>query len=680
MAIESFDDFRATEVLDQYADQKPFQFRDDPNNAEKTLEWLNLNFDACYRMAYSRMITYRRYHALFKGIHWRFMDVRRPDRDVDYVEKRPRQVVNFVFDTVNAKCAQMARLKSNITVIPKHDEQDDINDAECAKMLLDSRAEAIELNRQNNLMDKVKFIFGDAFMWGVWNPDAGDEMKPGVRIGDVDCFVCGPDRVFPERFKKKWPGEGAFSEQVNHVDYVEWYDIHELKAMYPKHASKIQENQREYYDFDVNEIVTPKNQVMVRCFYHRKTPFLPKGVYIKYTDDVILEWLDYPYDEDGLPFVHDGDIEMYNELWCRSYIAQIEQQQRMYNNVQSGIARDFGVGSAPKWVMPKGSAKISSLNNDFTVIEFTGPVAPQLVNNNPISPKAFEVQDRIEKKIYQFSKIYDISRGEVPSGVTANAALRFLDEQESQQILPEEVKRKRRVVNIYKMMLRRMQQFYDKGDGRIARILGPNNEFLMESFESADINNAWDIKLENGPELPDTKVGKIAAIIDLNGTTQNDPIFRREEVIKMLDLGLDEAFKDGASVAVDAAKTLLSMILKGRPVPEPQVYDKHIVHYMIFDRFLQSTTFKSSIKQKTKDIILQRILTMETLMYDLATKNKKFLMELMELDNYPMLYTTPLPLNQLAANMMMAEQPMEPVDPGANTEEVKTINKPPSGE
>lgn len=693
MAIETFDDFRSTEFAEQGTNQKPFQFRDDPSDDEKTLKWLTTNFDTMTRMAESRMITYRRYHALYKGIHWRYQDTRRTDKDLDYTKRKPRQVVNFIYDMVDARCAQSARFKSSIQVVPVHDEQDDINDAEYAKMAYDCRAEDIDLNILHQVMDQVKFTFGNAFMWVVWNPDIGQDApsiqklnekykgkempkeleaflkKNNTKIGDVDCFVTGPDVVFPELFKKNW-------KEVNHVDLVDWVNIEELKAEYPKKADEIKENRRQYYDFDICEISTPSNYCMVRYFFHKKTKHLPNGAYIKYTDDVILERGDYPYDEDDLPFIPDSDIDVYKELWGRSFISQIEQLQRMYNNIQSGIARDFGVGSAPKWMMPKGSASVSSLNNDFTIVEFSGPVPPTLVNHNPISPKAFEVQDRVENKIAAFSRIYDISRGQVPTGVTANAALRFLDEQESQRGLPQEVKRKRRVLAVAKKMLKRMQQFYLPFDGRTVRMLGPNNEFLSESFENANLNNVYDIKLENSPDLPDTKVGKIAAIIDLNSTTQNDPIFRREEVIQMLDLGLDDAFKSGATVAVNAAKTILSMILKGKPVPEPQTYDKHLVHYFVFDKFMQSTTYKTSVDEKTKLIIKQRMMTIEMMMFDLATKNVKFLRELMEVDSYPMFYTLPAPLYQvLLSQQAPPPTPSELTPTGAQTGNIKSLTK-----
>ena len=208
------------------------------------------------------------------------------------------------------------------------------------------------------------------------------------------------------------------------------------------------------------EVTYPKRKVMVRTFYHRKTKYLPDGAYIKYTDDVILENEAYPYDDGELPIVWDGDINVYGELWPRSFIGNIEQMQRYYNNIQSAQARDFGLGSAPKWVAPKGACEVHQYNNEFTIMEFRGPTPPQLVRNNPVSDQGFTIQDRLEKKISQQSKVYDITRGEVPQGVTANSALRFLDEQESQRTMPDEVKRKIRVLRVYRLMLMRMAQFY----------------------------------------------------------------------------------------------------------------------------------------------------------------------------------------------------------------------------
>ena len=689
--IETFDDFESSEHIDSYNDLRPFQFRE-KKDEESTHDWLRENFENKLRRAQSRLETYRRYQSYYKGIFWRDFNNRRHYDNEQYgMERRkPKQSVNFVFDTLQDRVAQMDRMGISVSLIPSHDEQSDINNAKACKMLLKSRAEEINIQRLHNQADKTKFNFGHQFMFVEWDKSAGPlapkykkfkekgvkipkfgkdgkrikgkYIKGDIHIGDVTVKVVGPDRVFPEAGIKHW-------DEVNELDKVDFINKWELKAEYPAHAEKIEENKSDYYGINYDERVEDEQKICVRTFFHKKTKWLPQGAMIKYTDDVILDWQDYPYDEDCLPCVPDTDIDIHEELWGRSFISNIERLQLMYNNTQSTQAADYSIGGRPKWMMPKGSTKIASLNNEFTIVEYTGPVAPKLETPRATNPQSFDFQDRIEKKITRLSRTSDISRGEPPAGVTANSALRFLDEQESRMVAPMEKKRKKRVVSVYKMMLTRMQQYYKPADGRMVRILGENNTYMIKSFEKADFNRIYDIKIENSSALPDSKTGKISTIVDLNIATQTDPVFRKEEVIQMLDLGLDHAFVDGATVAVTAAKTVVEAMLDGESVPEPQKYDNFMVYYSVFDKTMQSFVFRAKVDPVVQETFKMYLTVLEGMMWQRAKKNAQFAQNLMTLDNYPMFFTPEEPLSVLIQKHMMPMQ-ATPDKGGADTTKI----------
>jgi hypothetical protein len=674
---ESFDDFSDSERMVEKTEQAPFQFREDKSD-EGTLIWLNNNFDSMEIASESRMRTYRRYLAMYKGLHWNSGDTRDTLRDEEYTDRNPKHSVNFVYEFTEAKVAQNARMKSHVAAIPNNDEQPDYNNAKLCKLLIDAKRYELQIDDIFQKNDRVSFNMGHSFIYIPWDPECGEvapsykalEKKYGkgkvpkpsgsgklapVKVGDVKVKVVGPDKVFPELFKQSW-------DELDHLDYIEWDYIEKVKADYPKKAKDIQENSRKMFDYNTSELGYPKDQVMVRYFFHKPTKYLPEGILIKYTDDVILEKGPFPYEDGELPFVPQTDIDVYGELWGRSYISNIEQMQRMYNNIQSGIARDFSIGSAPKWMMPKGACDIHSLNNDFTIVEYTGPVAPQIVTPSATSARNFEFQDLLEKKMSSLSTVYDISRGEVPSGVTANSALRFLDEQESQRIIVQEQKRKRTVLAVYRMMLSRMKQYYTAADGRTVRILGQNNEYLIKSMQKADFTKIYDVELQNTSALPDTKAGKISAIIDLNMATQTDPIFKKAEVIEMLELGTSDYFQDKSTISVNAARTNLQRILDSEEYVEPKPYEDLLVHYSIFDKALQEDTFKNKTDLKVKENLAKYVLVLEGLMYDRATKNQKFLLQMMELDNYPMFFQPEAPLQMLMGNFQPPQMAEEGLD------------------
>ena len=563
--------------------------------------------------------------------------------------------------------------------------------------MVNARGDEIGMHKKQDDADAVKFTFGHSFIHVYWDKEAGPihpsyrklkdsgkdipiiDKKTGkpikgkkiqspVKVGDVNVEVLGPDRVFPEIGPKSW-------EKVNEVDIIEWKNKWELKAEYPKVADSITEEKGNYLGYELNDFQNPDDMIMVKTFYHKKTKWLPKGAKIIWIDDVILSEEDYPFDEECLPLIPDTDIDIYGELWGRSFISNIEQQQRMYNNIESGQARDYGIGSAPKWLVPYNSTKVSSLNNEFTMVEYKGAIAPKLATSNPTNSQGFEFKDRLERRMGKFARVYDISRGEVPQGITANSALRFLDEQESQVIFPMQEKRKKRIVETQKMVLRRMQQFYKESEDRMIRTIGKNNEFMIESFKGADFSKIYDIRIQNQSALPDTKSGKINSIVDLNMSTQTDPIFRKEEIVNMLDLGLDEAFVDGATVAVTAAKTVVQSMLEGKPVPEPSVCDNFLVYYAVIDKTIQSFAFRKRAKDSTKKAFELYLTVLEGLMYERAMKNAKFTSELLLLNNYPMYFNVPEPLTIVAqkhAGGLQAEQPdVSSKNSGADTSKIK---------
>lgn len=689
--IDTFDDFLSTERTMDIEDQPPFQFRKEKDEAG-TLEWLKTNFDTNEKLAHSRRLTYRRFQALYKNVQWKNFDARDSLRDQENLNRRPKHSVNFVREMTDSRVAQNSRMKHSLAFIPTHDEQSDVNNAKLCKLMYDAYAEENGLEHTHTEQDRVTFLFGHSIMYICWDEDAGpyspvyEELKRtypegipkeikkklgkegGIHIGDAKTQVLGPDRWYPERNKLKW-------KELDHLEIIDYCDIEELKAKYPKRASKIMENEREIYNFDTTELIRPKTTIVVRTFWHKPTKYFPEGAKIVYTDDVILEWTDFPYDHGQLPAVPDVDVEVYGEFWGRSFLQDIEQMQRFYNAMQSAQARDFSWASAPKWMMPKGSANVHSLGNDISVVEFSGPIAPVLVTPNFTPPASMELQDRLEKKISQHSKVYEISRGEVPSGVTANSALRFLDEQESQVIQPQEVKRKKRVIKVGRMLLELFKQYYKPGDGRTIRTLGAKNEYLIRSMEKADFSRIYDVRVQNTSALPDTKTGKIASIIDLNTATQTDPIFRKEEIVQMLDLGNDDYFKDRATVSVDSANTSFDAILEGEPVAPPKISDDLLVHYSVFDKGIQQFSFKEKVPEETQAIVEQHIKAIELLIWERARVNMKFCATVLELDNYPMFFKPSIPISKMMAMHQMDMQGGAPVEGGDPSTDADKMDK-----
>ena len=681
--------------------QPPFENFEGRDDEEKSLSWLISDIENKVESSRGKMNIWRRNFAMFKGIHYKTSETRDSDRDDTTSVRQPRMVMNFIQENVEAKVSQRARYNPGIALIPNNDEQRDRNNAKAAKMLADHRIEDVDFNSKLGWCDKLTFLMGTAYMYIGWDKDDGPlhpkylesgkksvkvldkdgkiigETDQEIHVGDVSMRYFRPDELFLQLGKRRF-------EDVNEFTILEFVDVNELKVDFPEVAHKIQQTRKPIFDYDSFTEKLIENYAMKCTYYHRPTKHFPAGCKIVFSEGTVLSRTEFPYKSSNeekirkLPIEIMTDIEVIGEILGRPFVNTIVQPQRHHNMITSAIARNHGVVSAPKWMMPKGCCSINQLDNDITVVQYTGPVAPKLVQMNPTGGELFTYQDKLENYIQKFSKIYPVSQGEVPAGITAAAALRFLDEQESQRESFALKKRNRFIRNIYKQVLERMNQYYDPSDGRMAKILGKDNEYMVKTFKDENFDFNCSVVIQNTSGLPDSKAGKIQAIVDLNQVTQNDPIFKKEEIIQMLDLGADETFKDQASTSLKAANSVLDDILDGKTnISEPQVYDDHLIHYSVFMRALQSRTFKEKTPSNIQNILIERIRTIEGLMWERANKNQLFAQKVQMLDNFPVFFSVPnFQAMQATQMMMQAEDQMKAqlaTDEMSKTQETNTV-------
>ena len=279
---------------------------------DEKLQWLVTDIKVKFNSASSRIEMYKKYEALFKGIHYKSMDYRRNENDDSYSgTKQPRMAVNFCQEMVEAKVAQRSRFKPAIAVIPSNDELPDINNSKTVKMLLDNRAQEIDLEKVFADGDRMNFLRGESFTFVTWDKDAGhvhpkykeitskgmevpvlDDLgnptgeyyKDDIMVGDVKVEILGPERVFLEQNKSKW-------EDVTNITVVDWVHVDDLKAEYPEFSDLIKEEEDDvFYESADYGIKKRKNHVAVYTFYHKKTePFIRKLIEIDVIDTILQD-------------------------------------------------------------------------------------------------------------------------------------------------------------------------------------------------------------------------------------------------------------------------------------------------------------------------------------------------------------------------------------------------------
>lgn len=654
MIRDFFEDY-FSDMESDVTNDTTFPFIDYKDN-EIALQWLNKDIQDKASRNQSRLQRIRQIESYFKGINYRSpTDRNGKDNILGTNNNKPRDAkifVNFVNEMVEAKVAQRSRFKPAIAVLPGKDEVTDKNNAQTCKQVLDCKGQDLDFEKLFSDGDKIQFLRGESYTWVLWDKLAGglvDEFKElsdqGIKVpgktdpmkGDLRTFVLGPDRCFPQVNKTTW-------DEVDDISLISWIHQDELKALYPKLKDKIFPTDISPYYWDATDMTKKrmKNYCMVVEYFHKGTRFLPQGRYVKYITSVVLqsEPLSECYSHLKLPVVFDTDIDIDGELHGRPFTDNITRLQSLHNMVMASTAKGFAISSNPKWVAPAGSVAVNKVTNEYGLMEYKGAVPPQLVTYSGINPQAFEIADRTEKHIEKQSSVYGISRGEPPKGIKAAVALQFLDEQELQRESRGMAKRQRRILDVYRLCLYTMAQYYTPDDGRIFQMLGSDNSYLATTFNVKDIKN-YEIRLQNSSSLPDSKTGKIAAILDINQATANDPYFGREEISTMLDMGNDQRFRDKLAVSVKAADSIIQKIMMGVKGKDPQEWDDFIVQYPIFLRAIQERDYKDS-EQEIVDELKAYITTMEYMMFTKSQLNPVFAQKIQSFYMFPVFYKVPI--------------------------------------
>lgn len=662
--LPSFDDIDDEVSQGPNSSYTPFQFREEKESDEKTLEWLNQNFDEQYQNSKDRLMTYRRLANRYKNEVTNKGLARDSRRDSGDSIDKPSVRTNFFVEYLDQKVAQVSKQKLNPTFIPLNaTEQDDINNADACEALVKFRMKELKFEGLMREQDRKTFKYGHSFARIYWDKCAGPVSKKfkkaekehgevpvldkddkpvkgekfnkyDAKIGDVGVEIVDTDCVFPERKKKKWVN-------VDYVDYVEFVNISELAAEFPK--AKISKEQYFWLDVD-NKGYNQDDTVLKHTFYHRPTKFLPNGEIVIYIEACLLERITDAKEikkhmaDDQLPFVPDTDIDVDDEFWARPFLVNIEQANNMYDLVQSGMARNLGVASAPKLLIAEGSVNLKQADNKYGVMQWRGPNKPEWMQHNYVNRGEFEIQDRLEKRMDKAAKVYDISKGQIPVGVTATSALRLLDDQEIQANSEALSKRRDRVKAIIWKITMLMDENYEQDDERMTYVLGENNEYLIDSYAKHDFSKLYSVDIEYVSALSDTRSGRISDIIDLNAANQKEPTFGRKEIIKLLDLGLEKAFVEEISYATVTSKTILEQLKQGKKAMPPEHTDDLIEMYTIFSRYVESLGYKTKISKATRETVKQYITGLEYLMDEQAKRNMLFAAEVRKFIKFPMFY------------------------------------------
>ena len=688
--IDLFDEISDYELTEKL---KPFYKVYNKGNDKEILHWLNQVATALIHNAKTRTLTQRMNLTAYRGLSLNRWERNRDVNSIRRIQRLNKFIVNHLRDLTEMKVSQMTRLKPAVEVLPSNDEYEDKASARVVGLLIKHLFYINNLDFTIQQMHRHARIFGESFLFIDYDPEKGDldpayvearnngikeiqlpdgtiyDTSKPLKTGDITYDIELPWRVLLQR-----------KQSIEDVDYnirICIEEVEKLKDKYPDKAKLIKtDDNLRIFDMETIEDRFLEDHTVVYKFYHRTTEELEhKNVYIEFTKDCILNREENKFSHDKLNFVRLTDQDVPSVLNGVSAYESILPLQKMYDNISTLIAKNIYLTAHAKWLMPKGACKIEQLGNDNTIVQYQGPVPPQLaqVASNPSEVYAF--REQIKQDMQTVYGNHGISRGEVPKGITAASALQFLNELENERNSTDISKHSFLVLDIAKMSVAIAGDYYDVDDGRMLRIVGDSNKHLIKHFDVANLNKDYDIRFDNSTGLPETKSAKIQRIMD---TMQRNPnLFSPERWEELLDLGSSERMIKLSTDAIQAADSENEDILAGEPVGMPEDWEDHIAHWESHVRAMQSRSFKEEASLEVKASMKQHLHITEQLMIEKMKNNPLFQAKLATLKLFPIFYhgddTAPFSAEHQQAMVQGESNRGEPISgmiPGEDKEDI----------
>lgn len=557
---------------------------------------------------------------------------------------RSRPIINRIRPIVRTELAKLTAQKPTATIVPATGEDRDMMAAQAGEQIWES------IYRSK----KIKSVFGQTALWMLtcgtgfmkvyWDPNKKD--KDGNQ-GDF-CY----ENVTP--FHLFVPDMMAVDiEEQPYVIHIQTKSPEWVKMHYPD--IKAEPNVMEANDVLNDSFLQlvgagdfRKNAIL--CYEVWVKPghveFLPNGGMYTIIGDTVVQMVEgNPYIHQEYPFAKFDHLPT-GRFYSDSIINDLIPIQREYNRTRGQMVEAKNRMAHPQLIAAEGSVDASKITTEpgqviLYKLGFPQP-EPLPLQNLP----AYVVQE-VERLLLDFEDIsgqHQVSKGQVPPGVTAATAISFLQEQDESMLSTTFASIEDGFEKIGYHTLCYVKQYWMQP--RLVKVVGRDQQFNVLSFVGSDLRDNTDIRIEAGSALPTSKSAKQALLMDLMSQGFIPP----EKGLELMDVGgvqrlyeevqidsaqavrenmkmstiTDQNMNDymqtfmgppdpmtGAPTLVDPNTGQPLVDEMGMPTAPPLIvpvntYDNHQIHIQIHNNYRKGQEYEN-LPQRLKDLFEQHV-------------------------------------------------------------------------
>lgn len=451
---------------------------------------------------------------------------------------RVRPVINRIRPTVRHELAQLTNNKPSASITPSSAEDRDMYAAMAGEQVW-----------ENLYLDKkVKFVIRRAMWWALiagngfiktwWEESKGpvDQMT-GKPQGDVEFCSETPFHILVPDFREEE------LENQPYVIHAKTYSPEMVQMRHPnlkqkKNGSLDNANEileESFLNMTGTQALNRQNSILglevwVKPGVH---PMFPDGaMYTVIGNEIVQNFSGIPYSHGKFPFAKIDHIPS-GKFYSTSSVEDLIPLQKEYNRTRGQIIEAKNRMAKPQLVAPRGSIDASKITTEPGLVIFYTPgfEPPKPIPLSPLPQYVIDEIDRILADWNDISGQHEVSKGQVPPGVTAATAISFLQERDESKLSPTFDSLEEAIEKTARLSLIYVKDYWTTE--RLISVTGPDGSFDVMAFKGSDLGDNVDLRIEAGSSLPISKAAKQALLMDLMKMGFIDP----NKGLEVMDMG-----------------------------------------------------------------------------------------------------------------------------------------------
>lgn len=517
--------------------------------------------------------------------------------------KQPRMVINQALSVFRTELSKLTKNHPVIEIVARSDEQEDLAATKVGRAVIDAVEWKFKLPKRRKEVLAWMIQCGTSSMYVGWdylNEDAGEfefvidpqtnevtfsdkrkkeiieeAEKAGTKVnsqtfplGDLDFKIYSPFQLYPSEFATSFEDlPDLITSEVADIDVIKDIYGSAARGLNPENATLGPQQERMLHRVGLS---LPRDQQVengaqvytfwLRPSIFRNTPFLKSGLYVRWCQDKLLDWSEFPYQDARIPHAFYQHIPASGTIWADSVMNHIRDINLEIDKTVSQLVANKDYMANPMWrIATQHRVKGQVKNVAGAILRYVHSAnipPPEPIQGLQMPAQVENLAEMLRTAILEISGQSDISRGSVPTGVRSGVAVSYLQEEDDSKIAPTVGNLEDSIALEGSFILNRVAQYYNTR--RIMGYYRRDGVFDVVKFKGADLKNNTDVISQAGSGMPKSKAARQQFTLEL---VQLGVLKDPKKIEERLDLGEAEPNLDDLQIAM--ANRENQMMLRG---------------------------------------------------------------------------------------------------------------------